>query len=96
MTLRGGRLIVGLTGGIACGKSTALKCLLMKVGWATLSADLIANNILRQTKLLSHEISRTFWYFYLKSCGNIDKEALGGIIFDKNTERNGLKPYFIL
>ena len=90
MTVRRKRLVVGLTGGIACGKSTALK-VFADEGWLTLSADLIAADLLASNKSIRTKLVEHFGISILKSCGNIDKEALAGIIFDKNTERAWLE-----
>ena len=39
------KIVVGLTGGIACGKSTALDAF-ANMGWAVVSADSLAHEIL--------------------------------------------------
>ena len=87
---RAGKLVVGLTGGIASGKSTALK-FFSDLGWATLSVDSIANNILQTDQIIISQLVEHFGDSIIKSCGNIDKEALGGIIFEENAERNWLE-----
>ncbi len=90
MKIERGKLVVGLTGGIASGKSTALK-FFSDLGWATLSVDSIANNILQTDQIIISQLVEHFGDSIIKSCGNIDKEALGGIIFEKNAERNWLE-----
>jgi len=90
MKLERGKLVVGLTGGIASGKSTALK-FFSDLGWATLSVDSIANNILQTDQIIISQLVKHFGDSIIKSCGNIDKEALGRIIFEENSERNWLE-----
>ena len=81
---------VGLTGGIATGKSQALK-LFEEAGWLVLSADSIVGQLLKsdtdvQSKLVSRWGKRV-----LNGCGSIDKGVMGQIVFKTSSERMWLE-----
>lgn len=90
MQLEQGKLVVGLTGGIACGKSTALEFFAHR-GWATLSADATATDILESDQRIHSKLVEHFGNSVVNGCGNIDKAALAGIIFSQSAERKWLE-----
>jgi dephospho-CoA kinase len=73
-------LRVGLTGGIASGKSTVAE-MLREQGCAVIEADLLAHEYLKPENPVSQEVIREFGRGILDSSGNIDRAKLGEIVF---------------
>ncbi|MEW6774975.1 MAG: dephospho-CoA kinase [Bdellovibrionota bacterium] len=73
-------LIVGLTGGIACGKSTVAG-MFESLGARVLDADQVARDIVRPGLPAHEEIKTTFGPGVIAPDGAIDRTALGKIIF---------------
>ena len=72
-------MIIGLTGGIASGKSTVSKYLVEK-GFKVYDADKIAKDI-SEKKLVQEEIIVTFGDKILGKNGNVDRKKLKEIVF---------------
>ena len=77
-------MIIGLTGGIASGKSTVSKYLAEK-GFKVYDADRIAKDI-SEKKSVQKEIITTFGDKILDENGNVDRKKLKEIVF-KNKEK---------
>lgn len=90
MSLRTGKMMVGLTGGIASGKSSALTKF-NELGWSVMSADFLAGDILASDKRVQGEITNRWGKDLLKSCGSIDKAAIARIVFAEELERRWLE-----
>ena len=73
-------MIIGLTGGIASGKSTVSKYLAEK-GFKVYDADKIAKDI-SEKKSVQEEIILTFGNKILDKNGNIDRKKLKEIVFE--------------
>lgn len=73
-------LTVGLTGGIASGKSTVAR-LLQARGCAIIEADLLAHEYLQPENPVSQEVTREFGPGILDANGKIDRAKLGEIVF---------------
>ena len=73
-------MIIGLTGGIASGKSTVSKYLAEK-GFKVYDADRIAKNI-SEKKSVQEEIILTFGNEILDENGNVDRKKLKEIVFE--------------
>ena len=73
-------MIIGLTGGIASGKSTVSKYLAEK-GFEVYDADKIAKDI-SEKKSVQEEIILTFGNKILDKNGNIDRKKLKEIVFE--------------
>ena len=82
-------LRVGLTGGIACGKSNALRCF-RSLGAQTMDADLIAREVVEREKPAYIEIVKEFGSEILNSDKTIDRKALGRIVFSDPEARGKL------
>src|SRR3990172_1820089 len=82
-------LLVGLTGGIACGKSHATK-VLAELGAHILDADLIAHELVRSGHPAYAEIVERFGREILDTDGEIDRKRLGKIIFADPAARQSL------
>lgn len=78
--------MVGLTGGIATGKSTVSK-LFRDNGVPVIDADLIARQVVEPGKPAWSRIKREFGDGVFKENGELDREALGKLIFDDVDKR---------
>lgn len=73
-------LVVGLTGGIAAGKSTAAK-FFAEYGASIIDADSVARAELEQGGEVSGRVIDSFGEQILDSEGNIDRRKLAGLVF---------------
>lgn len=73
-------LRVGLTGGIACGKSTVAACM-RELGCHVLDADRLARALTEPGQPAYHEIVREFGADILRGDGAIDRSRLAAIVF---------------
>jgi dephospho-CoA kinase len=91
-------LKVGLTGGIACGKSYALKEF-HRLGAYAIDADKIAHSVTEPGQPAYEEIVAHFGREILLEDGCIDRKKLGALIFGNGSERmklNSIVHPFIL
>lgn len=79
-------LIIGLTGGIACGKS-AVSNVLRKFGAKTLDIDEITHKLLEPDGELFNIYIQHFGYYILELDGTLNKRVIGEIIFNHPDER---------
>ncbi len=82
-------LIVGLTGGYASGKSTVAK-MFVELGAALIDADQLAREVVEPEKAAWFEIVAHFGKGILLGNREIDRKALGEIIFNNKEERKRL------
>jgi len=73
-------LRVGLTGGIACGKS-AVAAMMRKRGCAVLDADSLAHDLIEPGQPAHADIVREFGAGVLNADGKVNRTTLGGIVF---------------
>lgn len=73
-------LTVGLTGGIASGKSTVAR-LLQERGCVIIEADSLAHEYLQPENSVSQEVIREFGAEILDPSGKIDRAKLGELVF---------------
>ncbi|NXN94644.1 DCAKD protein, partial [Rhinopomastus cyanomelas] len=78
--------LVGLSGGIASGKSTAV-AILRELGCAIIDADAIAREVVQPNLKAYWQIVRSFGTEILLENGEINREALGNIIFSQPEKR---------
>jgi dephospho-CoA kinase len=71
-------LTIGLTGGIAAGKSEALAAF-ARLGAATLSSDAVVHELLESEHLRGHLVER--WGSEVAPDGRIDRARIGEIVF---------------
>jgi dephospho-CoA kinase len=71
-------LTIGLTGGIAAGKSEALAAF-ERLGAATISSDAVVHELLEAEPLLSRLTER--WGEEVAPAGRVDRERIGSIVF---------------
>jgi len=72
--------LIGMTGNIACGKSTVMEEL-RRLGAATLDADAVAHQVMRRGTPVHAGIVAAFGPGILASNGEIDRRALGAVVF---------------
>jgi dephospho-CoA kinase len=80
-------LRVGLTGGIATGKSTVLSALL-ELGCLGLDADVLVHELLSEDSPMTRSIAECFGPDVILDGGGVDRERLSSIVFD-DPERLG-------
>ncbi|MEW4306474.1 dephospho-CoA kinase [Rossellomorea marisflavi] len=79
--------IIGLTGGIASGKST-VSAFLQDKGYTIIDADLAARMVVEVGQPAYLAIVEAFGKGILQENGQIDRAGLGAIIFNDQTKRN--------
>jgi len=73
-------LRLGLTGGIASGKST-VAAMLREIGFAVLDADSLAHKLMEPGQAAYPEVIQEFGLSITDSSGRIDRSKLGAIVF---------------
>ena len=81
--------IIGLTGGIATGKTTVTDYLAKNFQLPILDADLYARQALTEERLA--KISDRYGKLIIDDQGNLDRRKLGAIIFSSEVERQWLE-----
>jgi dephospho-CoA kinase len=74
-------LRVGLTGGVACGKSTVAK-MFAELGANIVDADTIAHELYRPGQEVLQELVKHFGPEILKADGELDRAKLATLVFD--------------
>jgi len=82
-------LIIGLTGGIATGKSTVCK-ILKKLGIKIIESDKIAHQVLNLDEVIE-EVKKHFGETVLDKDGYIDRKKLGKVVFNEEKKRKQLE-----
>lgn len=82
-------ITVGLTGGIATGKSTVAK-ILKQAGARVIDADCIAREVVKPGHPAWQEIVEHFGKRVLLPAGEIDRKVLGDIIFNDADQKTAL------
>lgn len=81
--------IIGLTGGIGAGKSTA-SAYLKRKGFAVIDADEIARRIAEPGKPLVKTLAETFGPHILREDGSLDRRALAAVVFQDREKKKRL------
>jgi dephospho-CoA kinase len=82
-------IIVGVTGGIASGKSTASR-LLAEKGAFTINLDEIGHELLKRGSPVMDELLEAFGPDILDVSGDVSRKKLGAIVFADNAKRERL------
>ena len=83
---------IGVTGGISTGKSTMMNCLRQLFPEATFfDADVMARELARQDKNVLAEIRKTFGGRVFTESGELNRDALRGIVFGASEKRRQLE-----
>ena len=88
-------MIVALTGGVGCGKSTVLKYF-SELGWSVLDADQICHDIYSSqcAEVKSHFEARWGVGSVDDGSGNIDRKRVADIVFSNSEELDWLNSFF--
>jgi dephospho-CoA kinase len=81
-------LTIGLTGGIAAGKSEALAAF-ERLGAATISSDAVVHELLEAEPLLPRLVER--WGRKVAPAGHVDRDRIGSIVFADPDELSWLE-----
>ena len=81
--------IVGITGGIACGKTTVSE-LLTEKGAIPINADEIGHQLLKADSPVIDELTDAFGGDILETSGDVSRKKLGAIVFQDKTARERL------
>ncbi len=82
-------IIVGITGGIACGKTTVSERLAEK-GAIPINADEIGHELLKAGSPVLNVLINTFGQEILKETGDVSRRKLGAIVFKDKAAREQL------
>ena len=82
-------MIIGLTGGIASGKSTVAN-MLKKAGVPVVDADVISKQVMQPDGAAFKEVISTFGQELVQEDGTINREVLGKRIFSNEEDRKKL------
>lgn len=81
---------IGLTGGIACGKSTVAS-ILVDLGAILIDADQLAREVVMPGGVALQQITERFGPEVILPDGTLHRKALGAIIFNEPTARKDLE-----
>lgn len=79
--------LIGLTGGIATGKTTVSNHLASRYGLTVLDADLYARAAVQPDSPILHRIVQRYGAEMLRSDGTLDRARLGNLVFANQAER---------
>lgn len=79
-------MVIGITGGVGCGKSTILHIMEQQYGFTALEADKIGHMLMKKGTDAYHRIVAHFGSRILNDLGEIDRKILGEIVFADETE----------
>ena len=82
-------ILLGLTGGIASGKSTVSN-ILSSQSWPLVDADLIAKQIVQPGEPALFRIQSQFGSDYMTSSGELNRPVLASLIFKEPDQRSKL------
>lgn len=85
------RRLIGLTGGIACGKTTVSNYLKNFYQLPILDADIFAREAVAPGEVLLEEIRQRYGNKVIMPEGNLNRQALGEIIFQDPLEKTWLE-----
>lgn len=81
--------LIGITGGIASGKSTVTK-IIKDEGYPVIDADKIARGLMKKNSPSYNKTVEFFGDTILDSAGDIDRAALGGLVFSNKDKLKAL------
>ena len=81
---------IGITGGIASGKSTVAR-IIREMGYRVLDADQLTRQVVEPGKPAYQEVVRVFGREVLRPDGSLDRKKLAGIIFNDAGQRRKLE-----
>ncbi|MFZ5523650.1 MAG: dephospho-CoA kinase [Pseudomonadota bacterium] len=84
------KLVVGLTGGIGCGKSTVAD-MFAKFGAGIIDTDVIAHRLTQADGVAIPAIRSAFGNAYIKDDGALDRDKMRGLIFSDAAAKQRLE-----
>ena len=81
---------IGLTGGIACGKSVVLE-MFKEAGWHTLSADALVHELLDHDPEIIEAVISKFGIEVKASDASLNKKAIAKVVFADSQQREWLE-----
>ena len=85
-----GKTVLGITGGVACGKSTVCQKL-SYLGWEVISTDSCTHELLQFDKVIIEKIRERWGNKVFDNNGNIDRRNLSDIVFNSVVQRSWLE-----
>jgi len=82
-------VVLGVTGGIACGKSEVGR-ILGEMGFAVCDADRVAHDLMKKGTPVFQQVVDRFGTRILSDNGEISRSILGGIVFENPAQREAL------
>ena len=82
--------VIGLTGGIACGKNTVAE-MFQNFGAHVIDADAIVHHLLKNDRSVKQKVVAVFGRSVLDDKGEIDRRKLGGVVFGNPDYRHALE-----
>lgn len=79
-------MILGITGGIGCGKSAVLNVLKDEYGFHILEADKVAHELMQPGQKIYENVVLEFGQEILQEDGGINRQKLGAIVFEKEEQ----------
>ena len=90
MSFANDKTVIGLTGGIACGKSSALQ-IFKDLGWDTLSTDRIVADLISTNESVIEKLSIRWGKTVFSVNNEVVKGSIADIIFNDEEERGWLE-----
>jgi dephospho-CoA kinase len=84
------KVVVGITGGIACGKSTVCEKF-ADLGWEVISTDSLVHQLLLDDNEVVDQITNRWGAAVMDVRGSIDKAQLADVIFKSSLDRTWLE-----
>lgn len=75
-------MVIGITGGVGCGKSTIIAIMKERYDFTVMEADKIGHLLMKKGEKVYDTIVRCFGKDILDEDGNIDRSCLGAIVFN--------------
>lgn len=82
-------VIIGITGGIACGKSTVAQ-LLVEKGAVAINSDQLGHQLLKRGSPVMEKLIEAFGSDILDASGDVSRQKLGAIVFSDKSARERL------
>ncbi|MCJ8340487.1 MAG: dephospho-CoA kinase [Pseudomonadales bacterium] len=82
--------VIGITGGIGCGKSTVTE-LFKHYGIAIIDADIVAREVVEPASPALHSIAEKFGSEILLEDGSLNRAKLRGLIFSRPADKSWLE-----
>jgi len=82
--------VIGITGGIGCGKSVVMEILKKEYGAAVILADTVGHDLMKPGAMNYNGILKHFGNEILSEDGQIDRKKLGAIVFSNQDHLTAL------